>query len=62
MIIDILIGLGLIIAMIVLIWVWDKNMTEAQRWDMAAGSMWIEGYTDLEIEMELGPRPKDDVL
>jgi len=31
---------------------------EQARWDMAAGSMQMEGYTDFEIELELGPRPE----
>ena len=59
MIVDILIGAALIAGMVVLIWWWDKNLTEAQRWDWAAHHMWMHGYTDLEIEDELGPRPKD---
>ncbi len=32
--------------------------SEATSWDYAAGSMWMEGYTDLEIYLELGPRPE----
>lgn len=31
----------------------------AMRWDMAAARMEFEGYTDLEIANELGPRPAD---
>lgn len=31
----------------------------ATQWDMAARNMRMEGYTDLDILQELGPRPKD---
>lgn len=38
----------------------DKVYSEATKWDMAASSMQTLGYSDLEIEMELGPRPKEE--
>ena len=31
---------------------------EAMQYDMAAATMEMEGYTDLDIYLELGPRPK----
>jgi len=35
--------------------------TPSMQWDMAANAMWVEGYTEFEIRLELGPRPKDEV-
>ena len=55
---DLAIGIALCIAFAVLI-VWRSfYVSERTKWDQAAMNMWVEGYTDFEIENELGPRPE----
>jgi len=31
---------------------------EQTQWDIAAGSMAFDGYTDFDIQLALGPRPE----
>jgi len=51
------IGLALFAALI-LGWIIYRITPGPCKWDMAASNMELEGYTDLEILEELGPRPK----
>ena len=59
MIIDILIGLAICAAGAFLLRHWYRKLPESAKWDLAASTMQMEGYTDLDICKELGPRPKD---
>lgn len=37
---------------------WFEGMSAETKWNLAAEVMKLEGYTELEIIQELGPRPK----
>jgi len=52
--------LAVLAGFVVILTVMDNTMSEQTKYDLAASSMEVEGYTDLEIFMELGPRPKNE--
>ena len=54
-----LLGVLFIAAVIGALFWWNSTLTEGQKWDLAARAMAEEGYSDIEIELAIGPRPKD---
>lgn len=58
--IGIFISIGLTALFFVLVALDYEYSSEQQRWDRAAGSLQVDGYTDQDIVDILGPRPSDE--